>query len=487
MKIKTVDIRNFRGINKTDPPLTLSDINFFIGDNGTGKTSILEAINFCLSSGYVASRLSINDFYGGGEEPIEISVEFEESFMANLPDGYGTQQIACNKVVLTAKKRDRAAPGKAFSDLVTTSHHPLPVAARSEKGWSIARKTGTAFRFDERQLSMSGVVDLPRTFYFSKSRVRQLSKGFNSSFSSIIDDLNWRFDRGQRKSPTEAHFKHHRAELHEKVFSETDGDTLRKTIIAANEILEELGIAPVELSLLRTLTPYDNSEIVFPFDGFELPIQFSGSGIEMLTSIALLEAMAMLTKERIIILIDEPELHLHPKLQAKLLQHLDRISGTVQVVTSTHSPLLFKNAFSNANTKLQVTKKKDGVVSVEDAHSLDFGHLGWSPSWGEICYLAYDLPTTEFHDDLYSSLEDEFRSSPHKKSSQEDFDNWLVFRGVPRDRRWTDSGGRVREETLPTWIRNRIHHPDNRDRPAHTEEQLTQSIEMMRQLMKNSK
>lgn len=255
MKIKSVSVANFRGIEKLEAPIALGDLSFFIGDNGTGKTSLLEAVNFCLSSSYVASRLDVNDFHKGSDEPIEITVELQNPIMVKIPDGFVAQEVACDKVFLRAKKRDKAAAGKAFSDLVTTTQHFVPVEPRGDKGWSKARKNGTPFYFDERQLALSSVEsDLPRVFYFSKSRARQLSKGFNSSLSSIIDDLNWRFDRGQRKKADGEHFKHQRKALHDTVFAETDGDTLKKTVTAANVILTKLGVNPVEVSLLKTAT-----------------------------------------------------------------------------------------------------------------------------------------------------------------------------------------------------------------------------------------
>jgi predicted ATP-dependent endonuclease of OLD family len=485
MKIKNVSIKNFRGIENLDAPVEFGALNFFIGDNGTGKTTLLEAVNFCLSSGYVASRLDVNDFHDGGSELIEIVVEFQDNFVVKIPDGYGDQKIDCNKIRLAAKKRDRAAPGKAFSDLVTTTHHFVPVEQRSDKGWSIMRASGTKFEFDERRLSLSNTESsIPRVFYFSKTRVRQLTKGFNSSFSSIIDDLNWRFDRGQRQNSADDHFKHERKALHDKVFAGTDGDTLKKTIDAANKTLSELDVPEIEVSLFKTLTPYDHSEVVFPFDGFELPVGLSGSGIEMVLSLALLEAMATLSKEKIVILIDEPELHLHPKLQSKLVEHLTKLSDKVQIVASTHSPFLFQNIYRNSNAKLQVTKRIERRINIADAHELGFGYLGWSPSWGEICYLAYDLPTTEFHNDLYGSLEEKFNRGTSGNTRQADFDNWLVGQGHHKEIKWTNAQGASTDESLMTYVRNRIHHPENAHRPEYTNEQLRKSIELMCKLIR---
>jgi len=482
MKIKNVHIRNFRGIGELDSPIELLNFSIFIGDNGTAKTTILEAINYCMSPGYIASRFDINDFRNGSDDDIEITVEFDENFVAKLPDGFTTQSVDCNKVTLTAKKRERSAPGKAFSDLVTTTHYVVPIAAKGTEGWSQARRGGSDFKFTERQLSFPNVdVELPRAFYFAKNRARQLAMGYNSSFTNIVNDLNWRFDKSQRDKTDAEHFKHERKKLHEKVTTETGGDTMKKTIDATNEILKKLEIDPIDISLLKTLTPYDNSEIVFPFDGFELPVEDSGSGIEMTIAIALLEAMAKISKDKIVLIIDEPELHLHPKLQAKLFEHLKEISSEIQIIASTHSPILFKNVYQNPDVKLLISKKDAGKISVHDARAAGFGLLKWSPSWGEICYFAYDLPTTEFHGDLYCSLQDR-----ENKAEVRDIENWFTTtKSFPKDVKWTNATGAAQEETLMTYVRNRIHHGDNQNRPMYSPEQLKDSIDKMIALLKN--
>lgn len=483
MKIKSVYIKNFRGISELDAPIELADFSIFIGDNGTGKTAILEAINYALSPGYVTSRFDINDFHKGGDTDIEITVEFNATFTAKLADGFTTQNVDCNKIALIVKKRERSTPGKAFSDLVTTTHYVVPVAERGTDGWSQARRNGNNFNFTERQLALNNVdIETPRAFYFTKTRNRQLTMSYNSSFTNIVNDLNWRFDKSQREKEDAEHFKHDRKALHEKVMSETGGDTMKKTIDAANEILGKLEIDPINISLLKTLTPFDHSEIVFPFDGFELPVELGGSGIEMTIAIALLEAMAKISKEKIVLIIDEPELHLHPKLQARLFDHLKEISSDIQIVVSTHSPILFKNVYQNPDVKLQVSKS-DGAkkIFIQDARSTGFGLLNWSPSWGEICYFAYDLPTAEFHGDLYCSLQDR-----ENKGEVRDIENWFVTtKGAAKEITWNDARGTAHQETLMTYIRNRIHHGDNQNRPMFSPAQLKDSIDRMIALLKN--
>lgn len=487
MKIKSATIKNFRGIGEDTLTIECKAFNLIIGDNGTSKTTILEAINLCLSSGYAASRLSIKDFYLGNDEPIEISIFFEKNFNVEIPDLYGNKQpIEYKGISLTAKKRDRAAPGRAFNDLVVAEHYYLPVEERTSGGWSIQRKSGTTLTITKRQLALSyASAESPKSFYFGKNRDRQLQKGFNSSISNVLDDLNWRFEKKQRTKEDNEKFKHQREIIEQHVFENTDGDTLKKTISATNTILEKLGIPIIDLSIIKTRTPYDGSEIVKRFDGFELPINLIGSGIEMITALIFLETLAKTSKNKICVIIDEPELHLHPLLQDKFANHLREISNEFQIFISTHSPFFFKNCFDKTGVSVLLSETENEKIIIKNAKDKGFGVLKWSPSWGEICYLAYDLPTIEFHDELYSSIEDILKTDRSaKRVSQNDVENWFVNKKHTKNIKWPDSINGPQEETLMTYIRNRIHHPDNQNRPMYKEEQLRKSIGIMIGLLK---
>lgn len=86
MKINSVSIKNFRGIGGENALVFSCDnFNILIGDNGTSKTAALEAINLCLSSGYASSRLSLDDFYLGGDNEIELKVFLMKILMLIFP------------------------------------------------------------------------------------------------------------------------------------------------------------------------------------------------------------------------------------------------------------------------------------------------------------------------------------------------------------------------------------------------------------------
>ncbi|MBZ4669663.1 MAG: ATPase protein [Defluviitaleaceae bacterium] len=59
--IKSLKIKNFRGIQSLE--LIFTALNMIIGNNGSNKTNILEALNFALSPHYLANRIKPTDFY----------------------------------------------------------------------------------------------------------------------------------------------------------------------------------------------------------------------------------------------------------------------------------------------------------------------------------------------------------------------------------------------------------------------------------------
>lgn len=481
MKIKKVFIKNFRGIDGDGVIITPDNFTFFIGDNGTSKTAIIEAINYCLSPRFLGGKLGNTDFYNGSDEDIEIRIEFDTNFKAHIPDGYVKQTVECNGVVLKAHKRDRGASGKAFCDLVVVEHYVNPVAERGASGWSQPRRTSpNAFEFTERHLSFPVEAEgLPRSFYFAKNREKQIQKGYSTSINSVLDDLNWRFSKKDRqKTAPEDKFTTKKTEFEKFITDNTDGDTIEKTFSKLNSKLTQLGVENVDLSFINTQAPYDSAFLSKKISDLDLPVSELGSGIEMIVSLLFLETLASLSNEDIVILIDEPELHLHPKLQDKFTQYLMGISTDIQVFASTHSPYFFKNYLSKSGVGIFIAKRNGQKVTVEDGNNQNFGLFPWSPSWGEINYRAYDLCTVEFHNELYGYIQEK-----ECKYKELDIENYFVSKSKPKSKKWIRLQDGIAQSpydmTLMSYVRNKIHHPENTNNADYTDAELKQSIENM--------
>lgn len=479
MNIKKVSIFNFRGIEKLED-FELKNLSVLIGNNGTSKTAILEAINFCLSPHFLSGRIKHTDFFNGKNNEIKIILEFNENFKALLPDGYTKQEVECNKVFLEVKKRERAAPNKAFSDIVVVSHYVVPNRGRdNEKGWEITRGTGTKFKFDERLLSFPVETDgLPKSFYFAKNRERQLQRGFNSSISSVFDDFNWRFNKEIKKTDVQETgenqanetFSTRKNNLENEILEKIDDKSQKKTFETLNTKLQKVGLPKIELSFVDGNAPFDSAFLCQKLDELDLSVSQLGSGVEMIVSLLFLETMAEISKESLLVLIDEPELHLHPKLQNDFVNHLISFSDTNQILLSTHSPYFFKNCLSNENIELLITKKDEkNIITLENTGNNKFGLFKWSPSWGEINYFSYDLATIEFHNELYGYLEDT---------------NKTALNGLNKNNNWFNSKTNTNEQvSLCTYIRHSIHHPENINNQKFTDEELKQSIDEMIKLI----
>ncbi|MBI2634738.1 ATP-binding protein [Candidatus Peregrinibacteria bacterium] len=179
------------------------------------------------------------------------------------------------------------------------------------------------------------------------------------------------------------------------------------------------------------------------------------------------------------ILIDEPELSLHPRWQIKYIDFIrdiffDGDEEPIQFVIATHSPYFLKSSSMREVGVATFTRKKGNIV-IERPDEHSWSLLSHGPTLGEINYYAFKLPSIEFHNDLYAYLQEQ-----NSKPKILDIENWFVSKGQTKEKKWRDStSGQQVEETLITCIRNKIHHGDNQDRPDFSNAELEDSIRRM--------
>ncbi len=274
--------------------------------------------------------------------------------------------------------------------------------------------------------------------------------------------------------------------IEEEIIKKIDDKEIEKTFNKLNHKLSNLGIEDIEISVFSGHAPFDSAFLNQKASELEIPVSQLGSGIEMIISILFLETLASLSKENFIVIIDEPELHLHPILQAKFINYLITLSEKNQVILSTHSPYFFRNCVSNPNIELLVCHKNTnhGKINIENT-STNFGLFRWSPSWGEINFHAYNLPTIEFHNELYG-----FIQNMNSVLSESSVENFFEVKKIPKTKQWikVEQNGQVnspKDLTLMTYIRNAIHHSENTHNLPYSEVELKSSIETMISILKN--
>ena len=181
------------------------------------------------------------------------------------------------------------------------------------------------------------------------------------------------------------------------------------------------------------------------------------------------------------ILIDEPELSMHPKWQGKALpfyRGLFTYNGiqNAQMILATHSEYIIKSALADPDNVLVIVLKNDNGVVVPTR--ITAPTILPSISNAEVNYNAFGVLSTDYHIQLYGYLQSIIHKATIKDCdayiAQSPFYNPSIHSKPspnPRGPQYT---------TLPTYIRNAIDHPNSGNK--YTEDELEKSIELLIQL-----
>jgi putative ATP-dependent endonuclease of OLD family len=109
-------------------------------------------------------------------------------------------------------------------------------------------------------------------------------------------------------------------------------------------VLEQLGLDAEADDIDLYFTPmssmdfYKNLDLVIKDHGFSISATEVGEGFQNAIVLAVLRAFEETKRQGAILLIEEPEMFLHPQMQRSLYKTLRKIGETNQVIYTTHSP-----------------------------------------------------------------------------------------------------------------------------------------------------
>ena len=184
------------------------------------------------------------------------------------------------------------------------------------------------------------------------------------------------------------------------------------------------------------------------------------------------------------IFIDEPELSMHPLWQQKILKYyrdLFTANGkqTVQMFFATHSEYVIESALSDPDTLVIILKDNNGVIESKRMNAPEFLP---QITAAEVNYQAFNIASVDLHIALYGYLQQNVQGKTTIAcddyiKNQTEYDPILHEKIDPLP--W----GKRQAETLPTYIRNAIDHPH--PQRSYSQEELRTSIELLIKLCKN--
>ena len=172
-----------------------------------------------------------------------------------------------------------------------------------------------------------------------------------------------------------------------------------------------------------------------------------------------------------VVLIDEPELSMHPRWQQKIMNYYRGLyegdcGQSVQLFFATHSQYVISSAFEDReNVKIIILQEQHGQIVARDADEVALPRNQAS----EVNYLAFGICSEDYFLSLYNLVQEISKSHGHKDNisgcdsfiqNQADFDSKLEK---------NDYYNGIEYHTLPTYIRNTISHP-NQDRQFSSED-----------------
>jgi len=484
MRISSIDIENYKVFKGKHHFDFNGGLIFLVGENNTGKSTLLDAINFVKSG--LPKEKKINDIknkFANQEDHVvckmkltgnirEVINDFsEKKYERYVFDENGTEAILIQRSSeeKTIKQGDRDV--KLDIKKVTIWN---PEAEQFENPFGVD-VVNTLFetQFIWADTNPQEIAD------FGSTKI--CGRLLNEAIGDFFDSEQWKKF----------------VEVHKETFCGTE-DSLGKRAKRIEEGIKEVlnsqyGVADIkfDFSLPETATFYKTGDIIVD-DGTNTRLEEKGTGMQRAVALAIIQVYAQsLTihpsdpkKTRpLFLFIDEPEICLHPRAQYQLLDALVEISKVRQIFVSTHSPYLLKQ-FKPSIHDLIIFNKEGNLINATPASSLNL--FPWSPSLCEINYKAYQLYTVEFHNELYGYIQ-----GKEKLYTEKNTEKYFVLNGCVQSKVWIPEKNGItlppQRVTMMTFIRNKIHHPENKNNQNYSQQELKDSIEKMIELILLSK
>lgn len=368
MRVATLKIENFRGVRTGFVRFGKHPV--LVGDNNTGKTTLIEALTLLLGRDRLVRELTEHDFYGSCPQPAD-RIKLVAT-IADFPDDDPERS--------SQWFREGRAVVKWLDDATGTVH-----PRRDNQTWKLCCQIAVQARFDHESLA----VEMLRYFHDHDDPVDPFAEDAPVVVpGKLIQELSFYLVRASR--------------TWDKVFS-WGNELFKRTVLAAaaqpaaallaerdrlrapdQPIDADPGIEPLirnlnkELALsfpnapqvqLR-LTGTDSRSVMEAVsahfaaaDGLSIPAARQGSGLVSMQGLLLLLELGRARAAgggEFLMALEEPEVHLPPSAQQRLVLRVQALS--TQTFVTTHSPLVASMA---APTSVLILKKHDGVLSAE--------------------------------------------------------------------------------------------------------------------------
>lgn len=412
--INELKIKNFKSIDNIN--IKFKKLNIFCGENASGKTSIIHSILLCSQNEKNGRNADGNIIkIGEYEELKNVNKNSEISIIIKNNSKYKS---------LTYKRNDN-------SDI--NQKNMLLVDASDDSNFQFERSI----------------------FYLSSNRIGTMDTYAKGNFVFGIngaETISFLFTHQEDLMSNEY------MQIFNKKFHDSKVSENRKFIEHVRYWMEEITSENISISSINKTNQY-----ILSFGENQVRPINTGSGYSFLLPIIIACLGAILLDiETPTIIIENPEIFLHPAAQQKLMRFFSFCKNFCQIIIETHSEYIIKGTIENSktDTNIYVAKKdKNGYTFLSKYKGEDYK----TNSYLEILYKSFGIITPEFHILLYGLVQQKYNSQNNKfESSISEFDKYLngIFSVPHKKWEYLKNNRTITYDTLPTFIRNKIDHPE---------------------------
>lgn len=445
---------DFTNKNKKDIPY---DTIIFAGENGTGKTTVLT---------------SISDFLNGYSIDFEyIEYQIDNEIYRAIPptqesyDGYYKLLLPDKKTIIEVNSGKNRSGGSTYNPNIDKDFRNIRfygcVFSKARADYRTNKITGTTTK----QLDIENKdIDTEDNFTSIKQLLVDIEGEDNAKFK---EDSKEREELGNKPIYWSDFNRSSKMYRFSKAFNKFFENKIKYGKIESNSaekvILFEKYGRDISIDNLST----GEKQIVF-------------RGAFLLRNLQKMKGGT--------IFIDEPELSMHPKWERKILKYYKDLFTedeelNSQLFIATHSEYVLKEALSqnkeNENNLVIVLKDDVGQIKVNRIDSLSLSLPVITSA--EVNYHAFDIPSIDYHIELYGTLQNRFNLSIVKKCD-EFIEKSKFYDQSIHNKKWIFNT--TTYETLPSYIRNSIDHPDSDANQGFNEDELRESITLLQKLLR---
>lgn len=420
--MKTIRLQNFRCF--TDYSLSFkSGINLLVGDNASGKTSILQACKYIMSA----------FFSGFSDENTKWESPDKSDFRVANSDNY---ELPDNDVKLSFTCTDGQFPAISGFERLYDETFVIKKSSRKNtraqiSGLQLFRNYTNALHetysvYDQTSQALS-YRELPLFAAFTTSDIHSKRKIADKKFIQYSPKRTFGYYECLNGSGLYKYWKKRLLVLQEANRNLHEIETVREAIIKALghdgcDIISEMHVRPLQKQVYYQYT-----------DGREVPSDLLSDGYMRLVNIvtdlafrcAILNTAVypdnVLSMTKGSVIIDEIDMHLHPSLQSKVLNGLRNAFPNIQFIVSTHAPMVMTG----------VENDEDNIVYklYFDTEMGDYGSIPISPYGLDMSTITANLlgqiprnpEVEEKLNELFSLIDnDEFEKAKNALASLRD-------------------------------------------------------------------